>query len=154
MDIFGYVNQTQAIISPVAGGSSWASYLASRCLVVNASKVCMYSSWHFFSLSQLSGSADELVFPYIPLDGCFWGRSLGAGSVRDAASSLSVQPPGTHWLRQAGAGAGLGAPAEKGKGILGFPGAAKQDRIPPAAWKARAHSPPLSFKWLVFVQSA
>lgn len=93
----------------------------------------MYSSWHFFSLSQLSGSTDELVFPYILLDGCFRGRSLGAGSVRDAASSLSLQPPETRWLRQAGAGAGLGALAEKGKGISGTPGAAKQDRLPPAA---------------------
>lgn len=126
MNIFDNVNPTQAALSPVAGG---------RCLAINSSKACMYSSWHFFSLSQLSGSTDELVFPCMLLDSCFGGRSLGAGSVRDAASSLSMQPPGTRWLRRAGAGAGagLGALAEKGKGISGTPGAAKQNRLPPAA---------------------
>lgn len=84
MDIFDYVNQTQAILSSVSGGSSQASYLASRCLPINSSKVCMYNSWHFFSLSKLSGTTDELFFPCILLDGCFWGRSLCAGSIRDA----------------------------------------------------------------------
>lgn len=54
------------------------------------------------------------------MDGCFRGRSLGAGGVGDAASSLLVQPPGMRWLGQAGAGPG--APAERGRGGSGAPG--------------------------------
>lgn len=72
-------------------------------------------------------------FPYIPLDGRFWGRSLNAGGVKDTASPCPMRPPGLCWLGQAGAGPW--APAERGRGLSGTPGAAEQGRLPPAAWK-------------------
>lgn len=64
-----------------------------------------------------------------------WMVAFEGGAWVQAVSGMLVHATTRDVLAQAGAGAGagLGALAEKGKGISETPGAAKQDRLPPAA---------------------